>query len=129
MDILGAHIAVTGAGSGLGAAVARALAAAGAKVTVIDRKNPQAVADQIGGQFGAGPGGMAVDPLADHPVGEDHDDVDEPSAALLDNDRLHIKCLIGRGSALLSHGHHGVDGSGGASGIRRALCSSSQNAA
>ena len=49
MDILGAHIAVTGAGSGLGAAVARALAAAGAKVTVIDRKNPQAVADQIGG--------------------------------------------------------------------------------
>ena len=49
MELLGAHIAVTGAGSGLGAAVARELAASGAKVTVIDRQDPQTVADQIGG--------------------------------------------------------------------------------
>lgn len=37
MEIAGRHIAVTGGGSGLGEAVVRALAAKGAKVTVIDR--------------------------------------------------------------------------------------------
>lgn len=37
MDLAGNHIAVTGGGSGLGEAVARALAAKGARVTVIDR--------------------------------------------------------------------------------------------
>jgi NAD(P)-dependent dehydrogenase (short-subunit alcohol dehydrogenase family) len=37
MEIAGAHIAVTGGGSGLGEAVVKALAARGAKVTVIDR--------------------------------------------------------------------------------------------
>ena len=36
MDLHHAHIAVTGGGSGLGAATARALAASGARVTVID---------------------------------------------------------------------------------------------
>jgi NAD(P)-dependent dehydrogenase (short-subunit alcohol dehydrogenase family) len=51
MDISGAHIAVTGAASGLGAACARALAKAGAKVTVIDRSETGArtMADEIGG--------------------------------------------------------------------------------
>jgi NAD(P)-dependent dehydrogenase (short-subunit alcohol dehydrogenase family) len=37
MDLAGNHIAVTGGGSGLGEAVARALAAKGSRVTVIDR--------------------------------------------------------------------------------------------
>lgn len=52
MQISGAHVAVTGGGSGLGEAVARALAAAGAKVTVIDRSAEGAgrVAAAIGGQ-------------------------------------------------------------------------------
>jgi NAD(P)-dependent dehydrogenase (short-subunit alcohol dehydrogenase family) len=51
MDILGAHVAVTGGGSGLGEAVARALAVKGAKVTVIDRSAEGAarVAGVIGG--------------------------------------------------------------------------------
>lgn len=51
MDILAAHIAVTGGGSGLGEATARALAQAGAKVTVIDRSAEGAarVASAIGG--------------------------------------------------------------------------------
>ena len=42
---------VTGGGSGLGAATARALAAAGAKVVVLDvnAENAQKVADEIGG--------------------------------------------------------------------------------
>ena len=37
MEITGAHVAVTGGGSGLGEAVALALAGRGARVTVIDR--------------------------------------------------------------------------------------------
>lgn len=51
MILANAHVAVTGGGSGLGEAVARALATAGAKVTVIDRNGEGAarVADQIGG--------------------------------------------------------------------------------
>lgn len=51
MLLEGNHIAVTGAGSGLGAATARALAAAGAKVTVIDRSGDAAtvVATELGG--------------------------------------------------------------------------------
>jgi NAD(P)-dependent dehydrogenase (short-subunit alcohol dehydrogenase family) len=51
MNLQGTHVAVTGAGSGLGEATARALAAEGAKVTVIDL-NPEAaarVANGIGG--------------------------------------------------------------------------------
>jgi len=51
MQISGTHIAVTGGGSGLGEAVARALSALGAKVTVIDRSADRAgrVAAEIGG--------------------------------------------------------------------------------
>ena len=51
MQLTGAHIAVTGGGSGLGEAVAQALAARGAKVTVIDRNASSAarVAGEIGG--------------------------------------------------------------------------------
>jgi NAD(P)-dependent dehydrogenase (short-subunit alcohol dehydrogenase family) len=51
MQIAGNHIAVTGGGSGLGEAVARALAAKGARVTVIDRSAEGAarVAADIGG--------------------------------------------------------------------------------
>jgi NAD(P)-dependent dehydrogenase (short-subunit alcohol dehydrogenase family) len=55
MHLKGSHIAVTGAGSGLGEATARALAAEGAKVTVIDL-NPEAaakVAGEIGGHAAA----------------------------------------------------------------------------
>jgi NAD(P)-dependent dehydrogenase (short-subunit alcohol dehydrogenase family) len=51
MQIADAHIAVTGGGSGLGAAVVQALAATGARVTVIDRNAEAAakVAGAIGG--------------------------------------------------------------------------------
>lgn len=51
MQISGTHVAVTGGGSGLGEAVARALAALGANVTVIDRSADGAarVAGDIGG--------------------------------------------------------------------------------
>lgn len=51
MKISDSHIAVTGGGSGLGEATARALAAAGARVTVIDRSAEGAarVAAEIGG--------------------------------------------------------------------------------
>jgi NAD(P)-dependent dehydrogenase (short-subunit alcohol dehydrogenase family) len=51
MQIAGNHIAVTGGGSGLGEAVARALAAKGARVTVIDRSAEGAarVAADVGG--------------------------------------------------------------------------------
>jgi NAD(P)-dependent dehydrogenase (short-subunit alcohol dehydrogenase family) len=51
MDISGLAAVVTGGGSGLGAATARALAARGAKVTVLDINinAAQAVAEEIGG--------------------------------------------------------------------------------
>jgi NAD(P)-dependent dehydrogenase (short-subunit alcohol dehydrogenase family) len=51
MEVSGKHIAVTGGGSGLGEAVARALAARGARVTVIDRSAEGAarVAADVGG--------------------------------------------------------------------------------
>jgi len=53
MEISGRTAYVTGGGSGLGAATARALAAAGAHVGVIDRDaiKGQAVADAVGGKF------------------------------------------------------------------------------
>ncbi len=51
MDVKGLAAVVTGGASGLGAACARALAAAGAKVTVLDMKEEavQAIAGEIGG--------------------------------------------------------------------------------
>src|SRR5262245_13204994 len=51
MDVKGHAGVVTGGGSGLGAATARALAAAGAKVAVLDlrREAAEAVAREIGG--------------------------------------------------------------------------------
>jgi NAD(P)-dependent dehydrogenase (short-subunit alcohol dehydrogenase family) len=49
MDLQGAHVAVTGAGSGLGAATARRLAAEGARVTAIDLRGAEAVATEVGG--------------------------------------------------------------------------------
>jgi NAD(P)-dependent dehydrogenase (short-subunit alcohol dehydrogenase family) len=49
MDLQGAHVAVTGAGSGLGAATARRLAAEGARVTVIDLKGAEGVATEVDG--------------------------------------------------------------------------------
>ena len=53
MEISGRTAYVTGGGSGLGAATAKALAEAGAKVGVIDRDmiKGEAVADEIGGRF------------------------------------------------------------------------------
>jgi NAD(P)-dependent dehydrogenase (short-subunit alcohol dehydrogenase family) len=53
MDITGASAVVTGAASGIGAASARALAAAGAEVVVADlnEEKGRAVADEIGGLF------------------------------------------------------------------------------
>ncbi len=53
MDVNGIAAVVTGAASGLGEATARALAAAGAKVAVLDRdaEKGQKVAGEIGGVF------------------------------------------------------------------------------
>lgn len=53
MEIAGRTAFVTGGGSGLGAATARALAAAGARVAIFDRdaSKGQAVAGEIGGLF------------------------------------------------------------------------------
>ncbi|MAN47589.1 MAG: 3-hydroxyacyl-CoA dehydrogenase [Hyphomonas sp.] len=53
MDIAGRKAFVTGGASGLGAATARALAAAGATVGIFDRDvdKGQAIADELGGRF------------------------------------------------------------------------------
>ncbi len=53
MEISGTSALVTGGASGIGAAVARSLAAAGARVTVVDRNAElgEAVAGEIGGLF------------------------------------------------------------------------------
>jgi NAD(P)-dependent dehydrogenase (short-subunit alcohol dehydrogenase family) len=53
MELTGATAVVTGGASGLGAATARALAAAGANVTILDldETSGAAVADEIGGSF------------------------------------------------------------------------------
>jgi NAD(P)-dependent dehydrogenase (short-subunit alcohol dehydrogenase family) len=53
MDITGASAVVTGGASGIGAAVARALAAKGARVVVADLRAEKgmAIADEIGGVF------------------------------------------------------------------------------
>lgn len=52
LDLTGRRAVVTGAGSGIGAAIAGRLAQAGAKVTVVDLNaaSAQRVADQIGGE-------------------------------------------------------------------------------
>lgn len=53
MELSGRTALVTGGGSGLGAATARALRGAGARVAILDRdvEKGQAVADEIGGGF------------------------------------------------------------------------------
>ena len=53
MDISGASAVVTGGASGIGAAVARALAAAGARVVVadLDEDRGRVVAEEVGGTF------------------------------------------------------------------------------
>jgi NAD(P)-dependent dehydrogenase (short-subunit alcohol dehydrogenase family) len=53
MDIKGRVAFVTGGGSGLGAATARALAVAGARIAIFDRDaaKGETIAQQIGGQF------------------------------------------------------------------------------
>ena len=50
-DLDGRIALVTGAAKGLGACTARALAAAGAKVAVIDMAAPEDLAAEIGGLF------------------------------------------------------------------------------
>ena len=64
MEINGVAAVVTGAASGLGEATARALAARGAKVAVLDRDADRGtkVADEIGGRF------CAVDVTSDEEV-------------------------------------------------------------
>ncbi|WP_375395886.1 SDR family NAD(P)-dependent oxidoreductase, partial [uncultured Sphingomonas sp.] len=51
MSLAGRRVLVTGGAAGIGAAIVRALAAAGAEVTVadIDAEGAQTVADEIGG--------------------------------------------------------------------------------
>ena len=51
MDIAQHTFIVTGAASGLGAATARRLAAAGARVMLADVQDAQALADEIGGRY------------------------------------------------------------------------------
>ncbi len=51
MDIAQHVFIVTGAASGLGAATARRLAAAGARVVLADVQDAQALADEIGGRY------------------------------------------------------------------------------
>lgn len=55
MDIAGASALVTGGASGLGLATARRLAAAGARVTIVDlpTSNGAAIAEELGGSFAA----------------------------------------------------------------------------
>ncbi len=55
MDISGIAAVVTGGASGLGEATARALSAAGAKVTIFDLNEASgtAIAAEIGGAFAA----------------------------------------------------------------------------
>lgn len=55
MDITGASALVTGGASGLGLATARRLAAAGARVTIVDLPSSDgaAVAEELGGSFAA----------------------------------------------------------------------------
>jgi len=65
MDLSGAHVAVTGGGSGLGEATARALAGMRAKVTVIDL-NPEAAA-RIAGEIG---GHAAAADVADEAIAD-----------------------------------------------------------
>src|SRR5262245_39185913 len=52
-DLSGRRAVVTGASSGIGAAAARVLAAAGAHVTLIARRRDrvEALAEEIGGEF------------------------------------------------------------------------------
>ena len=51
MDLTGAAAVITGGASGLGAATARALAAAGMKVAILDIADEQgkAIAEELGG--------------------------------------------------------------------------------
>ena len=87
MALNGKHALVTGGGTGIGLAIARALAAKGARVTITGRR--QAVLDEVAGE---GMTGLAMD------VRDEGDVVDKIAAAVKARGPVQI-CVANAGIA------------------------------